>query len=396
MSSTSNVQAYLTSVFRPVYTYTPATSNFTTQLDISNVNTVTANTLVAFRADISDSNSNVFVGTGAGVNFLNLQSSFSNTAFGYNAGGQISNSCNVITIGYAAGQSISNSSNSLLLGNNLGGNTNTLTNSIWIDPLGGAGAGVASSNTIAIGAGTGILGSCNIWIGTAGGVSNAGSNNITLGHSIVPATVPTNYYMKVGWTSNIVLSADLSQNAVAIGKGDATMTFIDGNGRVPDLVLDVSGSGRFGKGLALGMDPGQFTLDVNGTFRADDGYGLVSYQTDSGLNSRLRSSGFVGAKRGFYSLEGVSGAPGSPFVAGGATPFNVALCTGTTLITVADDAAMVFWTGSGAVVTISGNTLSHIDVSAPPDISSSLTNTRFTVSFFPLPQAGLYLPGTGI
>ena len=95
MSSTSNVQAYLTSVFRPVYTYTPATSNFTTQLDISNVNTVDANTLIAFRADISDSNNNVFVGTGAGVNFLNLQNSSNNTAFGFNAGSQISNSCNV-------------------------------------------------------------------------------------------------------------------------------------------------------------------------------------------------------------------------------------------------------------------------------------------------------------
>jgi hypothetical protein len=395
MSSTSNVQAYPTSVFRPVYIYTPATSNFTTQLDISNVNTVTANTLVAFRADISDSNSNVFVGTGAGVNFLNLQNSSNNTALGFNAGSQISNSCNVITVGYLVAQNISNTTNTVLLGNNLGGNTNSLVNSIWIDPLGGAGAGVSSSNTIAIGAGTRIVGSCNIWIGTGAGVSNTGSNNITLGHSMVSTGV-TNDYMQVGRTSNIVIAADLSQNAVAIGKGDATMTFFDGNGRVPDLVLDVSGSGRFGKGLALGMDPGQFTLDVNGTFRADDGYGLVSYQTDSGLNSRLRSSGFIGAKRGFYSLEGVSGAVGAPFVAGGITPSNVALCTGTTLITVGDDAGMFFWTGSGAVVTISGNTTTHIDVSSPPDISSSLLNTRYTVSFFPLPQAGLYIPGTGI
>jgi hypothetical protein len=394
MSSTSNVQAYLTSVFRPVYIYTPATSNFTTQLDISNVNTVTANTLVAFRADISDSNSNVFVGTGSGVNFLNLQNSSNNTAFGFNAGGQISNSCNVITVGYSAGQNVSNTTNTVLLGNNFGGNTNSLVNSIWIDPLGGAGAGVSSANTVAIGAGTGIVGSSNIWIGTAAGAGNTGSNNITLGHSM--ASGVTNNYMQVGRGATTVLAADLSQNAVAIGKGDATMTFFDGNGRVPDLVLDVSGSGRFGKGLALGMDPGQFTLDVNGTFRADDGYGLVSYQTDSGGNPRLRSSGFIGAKRGFYSLEGVSGAVNTPFVAGEPTQFNVALCTGTTLITVGDDAGMFFWTGSGAVVTLSGNTTTHINVSSPPNISSSLLNTRYTVSFFPLPQVGLYAPGTGI
>ena len=396
MSSTSNVQAYLTSVFRPVYTYTPATSNFTTQLDISNVNTVTANTLIAFRADISDSNSNVFVGTGAGVNFLNLQNSFCNTAFGFNAAGQISNSRSVIAIGYAAGQNISNSSNSLLLGNNLGGNTNALTNSIWIDPLGGGGAGVASSNTIAIGAGTEILGSSNIWIGTGGGESNTGSNNITLGHSMFPATLPTSYYMQMGWASNIVLSADLSQNAVAIGKGDATMTFLDGNGRVPNLVLDVSGSGRFGGGLALGMDPGQFTLDVNGTFRSDDGYGLISYQTDVAGNPRFRSSGFIQAKRGSCSVEGTSGAAGTPFVAGDPTPFNVELCIGVTLIAVSDGAKMVFWPGGVATPTVLSSNSSASITFDLPYITSTLSNTVFTVSYFPLAQPGLYEPGSGI
>lgn len=395
MSSTSNVQAYLTSVFRPVYTYTPATSNFTTQLDISNVNTVTANTLIAYRADISDSNNNVFVGTGAGVNFLNLQNSFNNTAFGYGAGGQISNSYDVITIGYFAGQNISNTINSIFLGNNLGGNTNALVNTIWIDPSGGMGAGVASRNTIAIGAGTGIVGSCNIWIGTGAGVGNTGSNNITIGHSLVPATVPTNYYMQMGWSSNIAMAADLSWNTIAIGKGDTSMTYIDGNGRVPNLVLDVSGSGRFGGGLALGVDPGQYTMDVNGTFRVDDGHGAVYYQSDSGGNPRLTTSGFIRGKRGLSSTEGVSGAAGTPFMAGNPN-VNVALCTGVSIIAVADDALMVFWSGTGAAVTLSANSAGHINVSAPPNISSSLTNTPFTVSFFPLADPTLYAPGTGI
>jgi len=395
MSSTSNVQAYLTSVFRPVYTYTPATSNFTTQLDISNVNTVTANTLIAYRADISDFSSNVFVGTGAGVNFLNLQNSANNTALGFNAGSQMSNSYNVITIGYAVGQNISNTSNSVFLGNNLGGNTQSLINSIWIDPLGGAGAGLASRNTIAIGAGTGIVGNCNIWVGTSAGVGNTGSNNITLGHSMVPSGT-TDYRMQMGWTSNIVMAADLSQNAVAIGKGDVTMSYIDGIGRVPDLVLDVSGSGRFGKGLALGLDPGQYTLDVNGTFRVDDGHGAVYYQTDVSGNPRLTTSGFIRGKRGLSSTEGVSGAISTPFMAG--TPsVPVALCVGVTLIAVANDATMVFWPGgSGSVITLSGNTSATITVTPPAISSSTLANTPFTVSFFPLADPNLYFPGTGI
>jgi hypothetical protein len=395
MSSTSNVQAYLTSVFRPVYTYTPATSNFTTQLDISNVNTVTANTLVAFRADISDASSNVFVGTGAGVNFLNLQNSANNTALGFNAGSQISNSYNVITIGYSAGQNISNSHDTLLLGNNFGGNTNALVNSIWIDPLGGGGAGVSSANTIAIGAGTGIVGSCNIWIGTAAGAGNTGSNNITIGHSMVPTGV-TNDYMQIGRTSNIVIAADLSQNGISIGKGDASMMYLDGNGRVPDLVLDVSGTGRFGKGLALGMDPGQFTLDVNGTFRSDDGYGLISYQTDISGNPRFRSSGFIQAKRGLCSLEGTTGAIEARWVAGEPRQFYVEMCIGVTLIAVAEDATIIFWSGTGLPTTLSGGTRNIIIISDPPYIRATVANTVFTVSCFPLAQPGLYAPGTGI
>ena len=395
MSSTSNVQAYLTSVFRPVYTYTPATSNFTTQLDISNVNTVTANTLIAYRADISDSNSNVFVGTGAGVNFLNLQNSSNNTALGFNAGSQISNSYDVITIGYTAGQNISNTTNTILLGNNLGGNTNALVNSIWIDPLGGTGAGTASCNTIAIGAGTGLVGSCNIWIGTAAGAQNTGSNNITIGHSILPATVPTNYYMQMGWTSNIVMAADLSQNTMSIGKGDTSMSYIDGNGRVPNLVLDVSGSGRFGGGLVLGVDPGQYTLDVNGTFRVDDGHGAIYYQSDVKGYPRFSTSGFIRGKRGLSSTEGVSGAAGTPFMAGNPN-VAIALCVGVSIIAVSDDALMVFWSGTGAPVTLSANSAGHINVSSPPNISSTLTNTPFTVSFFPLADPTLYAAGTGI
>jgi hypothetical protein len=83
-------------------------------------------------------------------------------------------------------------------------------------------------------------------------------------------------------------------------------------------------------------------------------------------------------------------------MAGEPTPYTVAMCTGVTLIAVADDAGMFFWSGSGGVTTLSGNTSNHITVSSPPNISSILTNTVFTVSFFPLAQPGLYLPGTGI
>ena len=387
MSSTSNVQAYLTSVFRPVYTYTTATSNFATELDISNVNTVTANTVVCYRVDVSDaSNQNVFVGTNSGVNFLNLRGCSSNTALGYGAGSQMCNAINVVTIGYYAGAGVSNTSNSVFMGNNMGGNTNTLTNSVWIDPLGGGGAGGPATNSIAIGANTSILGSSNIWLGTNAGYGNAGSNNITIGHSL-PTTVPSSYSLLMGWSSNVLIAGDMSQNAVAIGKADATMTYIDGNGRVPGLVLDVSGYARIAQGLAIGMDPLQSTLDVNGTFRADDGYGLLSLDHDLAGNSRAVTTGFFQATNGTHSHEGTSGASGVQIGT---------LCVGITMIAVSDGALMVFWSGSGSPTVLSATPPASITTSSGGVITSSLTNTPYTISYFPLPAVGLYPAGTGV
>jgi hypothetical protein len=386
MSSTSNVQAYLTSVFRPVYTYTTATSNFSTQLNLSNVNTVTANLVECIRVDVADSNSNVFVGTNSGVNFLNLQACFSNTVLGYGTGGLMSNTSNVVALGTNTAAGVTNTKSSIFMGNNVGPGSIDLSGCLWLDPTGGAGAGNASSNTIAIGASTGIVGSSNIWIGTNAGNSNTGVGNITLGHSI-PVTVPTNYLLQVGAGSNVVIAGDLSQNAVAIGKADASMYYIDGNGRVPGLVLDVSGYARIAQGLAIGMDPLQSTLDVNGTFRANDGYGSLSLDHDLAGNSRVYTSGFMQIRGGSHSREGTSGAAGSQIGT---------LCVGITMIAVANDARIVFWSGSGAAAIISAGAGVNIGMVSPPAITTSLSNTPYTISYFPLPTVGLYPPGGGV
>jgi hypothetical protein len=337
MSSTSKVQAYLTSVFRPVYTYTTATSNFTTELDISNVNTVTANLVECLRADVSDSNSNVFVGTLSGVNFLNLQACASNTALGYGAGGQMSNVSNVVAVGFNSAAGVTSTSNSTFVGKNVGPGSIGLSACLWLDPTGGAGAGNTASNTIALGASTGIVGSSNIWIGTNAGNANTGVGNITIGHSI-PVTAPTNYLLQVGVGSNVVIAGDMSQNAIAIGKADATMQYIDGDGRVPGLVLDVSGYARIANGLAIGMDPLQSTLDVNGTFRVNDGYGRLSLDHDSAGNSRAVTSGFMQMIGGSHSREGSSGVSGTAIGT---------LCRGITMVGTSTDAKIFWWSGSG-------------------------------------------------
>jgi hypothetical protein len=396
MSSTSKVQAYLTSVFRPVYTYTTATSNFTTELDISNVNTVTANLVECLRADVgaAEPNSNVFVGVLSGVNFLNLQSCFSNTAVGYGAGGQMSNVSNVVAIGFNSAAGVTSTSNSMFIGKNVGPGSIGLSSCLWLDPTGGAGAGNTSSNTIALGASTGIVGSSNIWIGTNAGNANTGVGNITIGHSI-PVTAPTNYLLQVGVGSNVVIAGDMSQNAIAIGKADATMQYIDGAGRVPGLVLDVSGYARIANGLAIGMDPLQSTLDVNGTFRANDGYGLLSLDHDSAGNSRAVTSGFMQMMGGSHSREGSSGVSG--------TAIGI-LCRGITMVASSTDAKIFWWNGSNSSVasiisTGGGSAISAGNGTTSPTsniLYTGASNAPYNISYFPLPAVGLYPAGTGV
>lgn len=387
MSSTSNVQAYLTSVFRPVYTY--SSSNFATQLDLSNVNTVTANLVECFRVDVADPNSNVFVGTGSGVSFSNMRGSFFNTALGYGAGGYMSNTSNVVTVGYNAGNGIISTSNSVFIGNTVGEGTTTLSSCVWIDPSGGSAAGTNASNTIAIGSVTGIVGSGNIWIGLGAGNGNTGSNNIVLGNSVQSNGAVSSYTMLIGWSSNVVLSADLSQNALAIGKADATMQYLDGNGRVPGLVLDVSGYARIANGLAIGMDPLQSTLDVNGTFRADDGYGVLSLDHDVSGNSRVvvsaglgSNSAYLQSTDGFLSHEGAS-SNGS---------IGQKLRAGINMIAIPANGCILFWTGSGAPTVLGGSTTG---MTFGSDGAISLTSGPYTVSYFPLPTLP-YTSGTGI
>lgn len=386
MSSTSKVQAYLTSVFRPVYTYTTATSNFTTELDISNVNTVTANLVECLRADVSDSNSNVFVGTLSGVNFLNLQACVSNTALGYGAGGQMSNVSNVVAVGFNSAAGVTSTSNSMFIGKNVGPGSIGLSACLWLDPTGGAGAGNTSSNTIALGASTGIVGSSNIWIGTNAGNANTGVGNITIGHSI-PVTAPTNYLLQVGVGSNVVIAGDMSQNAIAIGKADATMQYLDGDGRVPGLVLDVSGYARIANGLAIGMDPLQSTLDVNGTFRVNDGYGRLSLDHDSAGNSRAVASGFMQMIGGSHSREGSSGVSGTAIGT---------LCKGITMVATSTDAKIYWWSGSGVASIISTGGGSAISTSGSNILYTGASNAPYNISYFPLPTVGLYTAGTGV
>jgi len=322
MSSTSNVQSVLTSVLRPVYNY-DSTNYFTTKLNISNVNTVFADIGNMTRMDVADYNSNVYLGTGSGNAITALRNCFQNTAVGYNAASTLSNCSNVVALGYNSGYAATNTSRSIFIGYSAGVSSYGCTNNIAIDSSGGVLGSSSTSNTIAIGARVGTQSSYGIFLGTNAGYGTTGNSNIVVGHNSGSTTAMTgsnniivghgvqmgaacNSTIYIGNQSNIPIAAETVSNSVAIGKSDTGMYYIGTTSRVPGLMMDVSGYARIANGLAIGRDPLQYTLDVNGSVRATDGYGTLAMYHDASSNARFYESGTVQAVQGVFSTQGLS------------------------------------------------------------------------------------------
>jgi len=416
MSSTSNVQSVLTSVIRPVYNY-DATNYFTTKLNISNVNTVFADIANVTRLDVGDANSNVYVGTGSGNAIASLRNCYQNTAVGYNAGSLMSNASTVVALGYNAGYAATSTSNSIFIGRSAGVSSVGCSNNIAIDPSGGVLASSSTNNTIAIGARVGTQSSHGIFLGTNAGYATTGSYNIVLGHysgtSSTPTTGSNNMLighglkmaptlsntMYIGNQSNVLIAGNYASNGVAIGKSDAGMYYIGTTTPIPGLALDVAGYARFSNGLAIGRDPLEYTLDVNGSMRIDDGYGSLVMYHDASLNPRLYKSGTVQATSGVFSVQGTSASTGSAVTIG-----TLRYGKNDILINSSSDpskweACSYMWLGSGAPVKLS---LSN-DAGTTPVVTFSTSNIQapsttqpwlYTITYFPLPPVGTYAPGT--
>ena len=274
MSSTSNVQNLLINVFRPVYTYNTATSNFVPSLEISNVSSVYTNLINASNAEIGDSNYNVYVGSNAGNAYNNTRGCFSNVALGYNAGGSL----------------ISNVSNSVYIG-------------------AGAGAGASNaSNVIAIGKGAIGTGINNIFLGNSTGT--LGNSNIFIGHAIAPTNVSNTF--RIG--TRPLIAGDLSTGWVGFG-GITNPTAVGG---IMPSQLDVSGYATIVGGLGINNDPTEASLNVNGNFQIENGDTTFTYdfddttsntvmriaKYDSGCNDpKFISDGYTQSKTGFNSLN---------------------------------------------------------------------------------------------
>jgi hypothetical protein len=277
MSSTSNVQNLLTNVFRPVFVYDTTNGVYKTKLELTNVDTVSANTVYTFASAVGDASGNVYVGIGAG-----------------NAYSILATSAN---------------SNDTFVGTGAGGSTTSVINGVFIGYRSGFGT-VSSSNSISIGANTLNGGNSNIYIGSSTGIAS-GSNNIFLGPGMSNGGTSVSNRLMIGSGSNTAIVGDLASNRVGINLSSLPST-------TPDLKFDVNGFTRIGTnangGLGINMLPGNYALDVTGTERIQDGVGTLIFS-----NGRL---GVNNASAASYTLDvtgtqRTSNADGSMIFSGG-------------------------------------------------------------------------------
>jgi hypothetical protein len=374
--STINVQNLLSNVFHPTFVYDTVNRVYKTNLELVNVDTVSANTVSSFFASIGDARCNVYVGIGAGNAYSSMvTSSNSNTTFlGPGAGNTTSNVRNSVFIGYNAGQ------------NSTGG----------------------SSNTIAIGTSTDGDGTQNIYIGANTGVSNSiGSNNIFIGHDItvtnftnnsnqllVGALVKPPGYIGDNLGSNYLLGGSLSSNCLGINLSN------------PEYTLDVNGYARIGTnqigGLGINTNPLDYTLNVNGDMRVSDGYGTMTLTSDVNSNSVTTITPVLPGKiatlqvnDGFFSVSGTTGTVGA-----GATSNIGVWKKGITMVSVQDVSnysnfgsklAMISLSNTTYIVTSMSSINSNLTISNDSTSNIILSNSggagrsyTYSITYFPL------------
>jgi hypothetical protein len=251
-------------VFRPTFVFDTTNGVYQSKLELINIDSVSANKVYTFAAEVGDASGNVYVGIGSGNPHSTLitNSNSNDTFIGKEAGVGTSNVRNSVIIGYYAGANASASSNTVSIGANakIGGNSNVF---------------------IGYGAGT-LVGSNNIFIGP--GVTNNGSS---ANNKLLIGSGATTSFM-VGDLVNNRLGLNLSTLPTAL---------------TPNITLTVNGYSRVGGttnngGLGINTNPGNgFTLDVNGNQRTDDGVGVLTF-----------SNGIQSSTGGYFSSNGITGA----------------------------------------------------------------------------------------
>jgi hypothetical protein len=277
MSSTTNVQNLLTNVFRPTFVF--ANGVYQTKLELTNIDSVSANTVYGFSGSFGDASGNVYIGVEAGNPYTILATS--------------ANSNNTF-VGKQAGQS-----------------TTGLVNSVLIGYRAGATSTTTSSNSVSIGATSKSAGNSNVFIGYAAGTST-GSNNIFIGPGVTNGGSAASNKLLIGsGASAALMVGDLTNNRLGINLSSLSTT-------APSLSLDVNGYTRIGTnangGLGINMVPGNYALDVTGAQRIQDGVGTMIF---TGGNLGVNNVGVAAYTLDVTGDQRISNASGSMIFTGG-------------------------------------------------------------------------------
>jgi hypothetical protein len=408
MSSTTNVQALLPYVLRPVYTF--SNGAFTTRVTLSNIDQFYANTATFSALNVGDTSGNVYLGSNSGNSAAIVAScnAASNTAIGILAANALSNSTNSEFFGYQTGGGGQNIQFSVLLGVSAGYRSSNILNSIFIGTSNSIQLSNVS-NTISIGQTAGGTGNSNIYIGRSTGSNMTGSGNMFIGHGVNTTTFPvssglsatSSNKLAVGSSNSILIGGDFSNGVVAIGTTNTNALTTDGrainsvaNNGYGFLALDVANWTRIGQGLTIGIDPqiglsstGKFELDVNGHFRVQDGFGQLSFsnyysgiQSNTVLTLEKIGSGGSGTttldvrgsivasnitlsnavqSAGYYTIQGSFAASGDS-----SRLIPIALRPGLLVGTILENGNSNFYSASGVLVTATSvPTLSNVATS---------------------------------
>jgi len=277
MSSTTNVQNLLTNVFRPTFVF--ANGVYQTKLELTNIDSVSANTVYGFNGSFGDASGNVYIGVEAGNPYTLLATS--------------ANSNNTF-VGKQAGQS-----------------TTGLVNSVLIGYRAGATSTTTSSNSVSIGATSKSAGNSNVFIGYAAGTST-GSNNIFIGPGVTNGGSAASNKLLIGsGASASLIVGDLTNNRLGINLSSLSTT-------TPSLALDVNGYTRIGTnangGLGINMVPGSYALDVTGAQRIQDGVGTMIF---TGGNLGVNNVGVAAYTLDVTGSQRISTADGSMIFSNG-------------------------------------------------------------------------------
>lgn len=269
MSSITNAQNLLKNVFRPTFFYDTTNNVYHSKLELINIDTISANFVSAYSLSVSDSNSNVYVGSNAGNVYSNLNGNSNNTFIGFQSGYGSSNVINNVFIGF----------------------------------LSGIGT-VGSSKSVSIGGNSLAGGISNIYIGYGTGIT-AGNSNIFIGTNINSTTNNA-----IAAFSNTVLIKGTGTNYMISGSNGYVGINMPYSEPLPTLPLMVNGFAQIGAPnngmLGINITPASYHLDVSGYIHASDGAGTL-----------LFSNGTFSCTNGMFGTNLPTTPPTTPFFVNG-------------------------------------------------------------------------------